>query len=117
MISLVIIGTPLSKKNGWGIAGKRVITSPEWRAYEASSVLQLKNQWRKPPITHPVRVTAHFYRDNRCDTDNLLTGTLDLLQKAGVLKNDGLARRVEGEKHSDGTRPRCEIEIEIEAMA
>ena len=57
-------------------------------------------------------MSARFYRDDRCDVDNLSAALLDVLQAAKVLKNDRLVRRLMAEKSDefDG-EPRTEVFI------
>lgn len=116
-ISLVIRGKPTSKKTSARqvFAKGRMIPIPskDYVTYERSACLQLAVQYKAPPIEDMCRVTAFFYRDNRTDVDNLIGGLLDILQKAGVIKNDRQVWGLEATKSGkcDGD-PRVEVLIE-----
>ncbi len=114
-VVLTVKGKPTSKKtNARFIPGKipRLIPSAAYLAYEASACLQLAVQYKAPPIEEPCQVNARFYRDNRTDVDNMAGGLLDILQKAGVIKNDRLVYGLSVTKSGacDGD-PRVEVFI------
>lgn len=55
-------------------------------------VLQARAQWRRPPIEHPdITITFHV-RHRRADRDGMLATVMDILQRAGVVANDNIAR-------------------------
>lgn len=57
-----------------------------WGAF----VLQLRAAWKDKPITRDVIVRVAFFRSNksRVDTSNLVNAFSDILQAAGVVKDD-----------------------------
>jgi hypothetical protein len=54
-------------------------------------ILQAKLQWRRIPLENPDMDVEFFVLDRRSDRDNKLGCVLDVLQEAGVLKNDNVA--------------------------
>lgn len=115
-VVLTVKGKPTSKKTGarqvYGKGRMIPIPSKDYVAYERSACLQLATQYKAPPIEDPCHVTARFYRDNRADVDNLAGGLFDILQKAGVLKNDRVVYGLTATKSGacDGD-PRVEVFI------
>lgn len=115
-VILVVHGVPASKKTGQRIivAKGRAIPIPaaKYVAYEKAALLELATQYHGEAITEPCHLSARFHRDNRADLDNLVGGLLDILQKAKVIKNDGLVYSVTSRKSGkcDGN-PRVEIYI------
>lgn len=115
-VALTVHGVSCSKKTGARIifAKGRAIPIPakKYVSYEASAVAELATQYRREPIATPCHIVARFYRDNRADVDNLAGGLLDILQKAKVIKNDGLvyALSVSKSGRCDGD-PRVEVFI------
>lgn len=54
-------------------------------------VIQARTQWRRDPIKHPdMRITFRA-RHRRADRDGMLATLMDVLQKAGVIRNDNVA--------------------------
>jgi Holliday junction resolvase RusA-like endonuclease len=78
---------------------------------------QASLQWkRKPPIEHVVGIAATFYvRNGKADADNKYTTLQDVLVKAGVIRNDSIARvpafSVSTERADE---ERTEVEIAVE---
>lgn len=65
-------------------------------------------------LDEPLYVIYKFYFANRQaepDVSNLIEGPQDVLQKAGIIKNDRLIMRVMAEKFFGVGEPRTEIEI------
>ena len=55
-------------------------------------ILQAREQWGAyPPIRHPMMAITFHVRSRGGDRDNKLTTILDVLQQAGVLRNDNIA--------------------------
>jgi Holliday junction resolvase RusA-like endonuclease len=106
-----------------GGRGRKKIVLPSrqytlWEKNAVASVLgQLKSISRNAttplPINFEVEMRWRFYFANRqgqADLSNLVEGPQDVLQKAGVLKNDKLVRRSLQENYF-GYEPRIEVEI------
>ena len=73
---------------------------------------QMKAQWKKAAIDKPCLLIAHIYYPNR--RHDLEASLLcDILQKAGVLKNDRLIERMALTKGLDVKNPRVEMTIEV----
>jgi hypothetical protein len=92
-VKLLIRGHIATKKNGkmsWG--GKVVTTRISKRELDAL-ILQVKSQWRSEPLEETKHLHAKFYvRDGRGDLDGKYTTLQDVLVKAGVIRNDSIAR-------------------------
>lgn len=92
-VRLVIPGQPVTKKNSQVvrcIGGKPVvIQSKAYRRYEKTALEALKD-YQGPRFSGAVEITAHYWLKNnrRPDLNNLLGGTSDILEKAGVIRND-----------------------------
>jgi Holliday junction resolvase RusA-like endonuclease len=117
MVKLVIYGQVYSKANSRKIIrfGSRPasIKSDKARAYEASALLQLQVQRAKLPFAtfeKPVAVEiVIYYPDRRQDLDPSLI--LDVMQKAGVYKNDRLVEEMRLYRKIDRLNPRSEISV------
>lgn len=55
-------------------------------------VLQAQAQWRRPPVEHPDITITFRVRHRRADRDGMLATVMDILQRAGVVANDNIAR-------------------------
>lgn len=116
MVKVVIEGKLLSKSNSriitsWG-GRPRLIKRPEAIHYVESALMQLKQQLRgHETFLEPVRLDATvFYKDKRPDLDISLT--MDVLEKAGVYKNDRQVYEFHAYKKFDKENPRLEAIIQ-----
>lgn len=118
-----IPGEPRTKKNSQMIArnGARriLLQSAAYRAYETHSIYIIHNKTDIDELTiidYPVNVECVYYRSNRRRVDlvNLEEATLDVLVKAGVLKDDcfTIVQSMDGSRvEIDKENPRVEITI------
>jgi Holliday junction resolvase RusA-like endonuclease len=100
IFSAIIVGQPRPKGNSrqvWKTRGQTVIKlapSRDFLTWQRHAKLQLNlvkaAQGIREPIDVPLRVHATFFRDARADVDNLCKALGDVLQHAGVIKNDRL---------------------------
>lgn len=115
MWQAVIMGEPCSKANSRKVATfpnrkPLFIKSDKARNYERDALKQIRPP--AAPIQDDVCLTATiYYASRRPDLDESLI--CDVLQKAGVIKNDRLIK----EKHIywalDPANPRAEVRIEL----
>ena len=97
MTTLILNGPVPGKKNGWHPRpGGGVRLDKSMQSQIDSLITQATYTWRlklnRGPLEHPdMRVTFHV-RNQRSDRDNKLSTILDVLQKAGVLRNDSIRR-------------------------
>lgn len=101
LAELVVYGKPRTKKNTPVVTEQRIpLPSKAFRAYAKLALPQLTSAWSsRAEITTPVCCTALWYRDrDQGDPVGFYQGLADLLQDAGVLKDDKLVR------HWDGSR-------------
>ena len=111
IVIAVYIATGKSNSRQLVWRGKRpaFIKSPKARRYVRKAVLQILPPAR--PFDQPVRLDATiFYASERPDLDESLI--MDVLQAAGVVKNDRLIREKHIAHAIDRDRPRAEIRIE-----
>jgi len=117
MTRLIIPGQPVTKKNSQVarcVGGKPlVLQSKSYRAYEKIALKSLM-EYQGERFSGPVEVMAHYWlKDNRRpDLNNLMAATADILEKAGVIRNDRDivswdGSRIMGVSHN----PRVEIVI------
>ena len=115
--NLVILGRPYTKKNSGVFAGAgRFLPSKQYREFEKSAIPQLHKQFHNEPIDFPVSVRVHYFMRDRKgwpDLVGLMQATADILEKAGVVKNDRLITSWSGTEISgiDKENPRSEINI------
>lgn len=115
-IRFTIEDRPASKKNGkemLRIKGKpKFVENARYQRWERSAIEQLGKFYTAEPITEPVRMSLVIYEHpmQRGDLAGIFQGVCDMLQKAGVLKNDRLVR---GSGTMDILRDRDRPRIEI----
>ena len=89
---LILSGHVPAKKNAWRRrANGGIGVDRETHAHIDALILQARVQWgRKAPLVNPDMDVKFIVRDRRGDRDNKLTTVIDVLVKAGVLKNDNM---------------------------
>lgn len=84
---IIIKGRPISKKNNRvGNNNRFFITSKRYKQWEDEALWQLKGK----RLENQTMIRLRFCMKGKLDADldNLVTSVLDVLQKAGILKND-----------------------------
>lgn len=115
MITLKIDGDLMSKSNSRIMTTRggrtRLIKKPKAIEYEESALWQLKGQLRgHVTFTRPVRLDVRvWYSSMRPDLDVSLLQ--DVLEKAGVYKNDRLVEEIHAHRFLDRENPRLEVTI------
>ncbi len=124
-MKLTIKGPPRTKKNHgrrrYSRRKRMIVNIPSeaFEDFEARALPQLKIDWmrlaRGKPITVPCNVAALFYRDAlRGDAVGYYQALADVLQKAGVVKDDVLVEQWDGSRMmKDAERPRIELTITL----
>lgn len=89
-----IDGRPTTKKNSMQKTRRGLIQSKQYRQYEEAALWQLLNQKPKglAPIGRAVKMEALYYMPDRRgwpDLFGLLQATADILEKAGIVEDDG----------------------------
>lgn len=112
----VIEGRPITKKNSMQRTRYGLIQSKQYRAYEQSALWQIKPHRPEKPIDCAVTMTAKYYmRDGRGwpDLFGLVQATADILEKAGVIEDDGYIANIDGSCIAgiDKERPRVEVTV------
>ena len=116
MVRFTIGIEPKTKKNSMQIVtikGRpRLIQSKAYREYERAAMLFCPNT----SIDYAVNVKAHYYRrkHHRVDLTNLESALMDILVKAGTLKDDcaNIVVSTDGSRvFYDKDNPRTEVEI------
>jgi Holliday junction resolvase RusA-like endonuclease len=114
---LVIPGQPATKKNSQVarcVKGKPVVLqSKVYRAYEKAA-LKVLLTYQGECFQGPVEVSVLYWlKDNRRpDLNNLMAATADILEKAGVIRNDRDIISWDGSRIA-GTSPHPRAEITI----
>lgn len=121
----IIKGRPITKKNSSRWAGRgKLLPSASYKAYAEAAVWQLKEQMRRQnldpsgrePIPYAMAVTCHYWMPSQQswpDLVGLLQATSDILQEAGIIKDDGLIVDY-GNSHIEGIskeNPKVDITI------
>lgn len=120
MKTLVITGRPTTKKNSPRVVrfGRftKVLPSKKYCEYEEAALVELRKQ-RPTYYDGTVQVTCRYWMpDKRSSPDlvGLLQATSDILETAGILKNDKYIVSYDGSRimGCDKKKPRVEIDIE-----
>ncbi|MBW2084462.1 MAG: RusA family crossover junction endodeoxyribonuclease [Deltaproteobacteria bacterium] len=119
-VEITLPGRPMSKKNHQQIWRNRktgkpfVVQSEQYQNYETECLWHLK-KYRGPCFTGPVRLKCEYWMPTRQKPDlvGLIQATQDILQKAGIIRDDQDVMRLDGSKivGVDRENPRVEIEI------
>ncbi len=118
--SLVIPGQPVTKKNSQVarcVNGRPlVLQSRAYRAYEKAA-LKVLLAYQDVKFLGPVAVTAGYWlKDNRRpDLNNLMAATADILEKAGIIRDDRNIVSWDGSRIL-GVSPNPRTEINIRAL-
>ena len=113
-----IDGRPITKKNSMQKTRRGLIQSKQYRQYEEAALWQLLNQKPKglAPIDRAVKMEALYYMPDRRgwpDLFGLLQATADILEKAGIVEDDGYIADVAYSCIAgvDPVWPRAEIKV------
>lgn len=113
----VIHGRPMTKKNSLQKTRYGLIQGKAYREYAKDAIWHLKLQ-RRPihPIDCAVKMTAKYYMPNRKgwpDLFGLVQATADILEKAGIVEDDGYIADVAYSCIAgvDPVWPRAEIKV------
>ncbi len=91
VIRLTLQGPVPNKKNLWRPRkGGGMFLDEDVKSKITALTVQARRQWRRPPLEHPDMDVEFFVLDGRSDRDNKLGCLLDVLQDAGVIKNDNV---------------------------
>lgn len=117
MIELKINGKLYNKSNARKFTHIRgrpmLIKSNEAQLYEQSAILQIKTQLGShTAFEEPVVLEVHvWYENKRPDLDVSLLQ--DILEKAGVYKNDRLVHEIHAFKYFDKDNPRVLVRVHL----
>lgn len=95
-MTLELIGHVPSKKNQWHPRpGGGVRLDKKAQVAISALVTQATYKWRlqlgRKPLEHPQFAVQFYVANQRGDRDNKLSCLLDVLQQAGVIRNDNIA--------------------------
>ncbi len=97
MVVLRLSQIPVPKTNRYiRRRGGKVFKPPRVKNWEVRALWEIKQQYRGKPIEDKVSVDITLTLPNRRkrDIDNMLKSLWDVLEKAGVIKNDNLIYEV-----------------------
>ena len=115
MISVTLTGNPIPAARARAGRGNHFYTPKRYAEYKERLAWALRAAVGDAgPMTGPVQVEAHFYRQTRgrVDLDNLLKAVLDAATEAGVWVDDSQVRRFTDVSVELGSKePRAEIMV------
>lgn len=114
--SFVILGECRTKKTSQRLivtpSGKRkILPSKAHEKWANDAQLQVQSQWRGGrALTCMINMTARFFRaTDDADLGNLIAGVCDVLEAAGVVRDDWSIRGLDGSRiYVDEKNPRVE---------
>ena len=139
-MNLHITGTPIALPRPRVTKKSRVYYTARWRAYHRRAVQELRflqpvhtelqatacsihityilpAPKRKPPknMVHRAlwRTDEKYAYPCKPDVDNLVKGTLDILQDAGLLADDAMVVTLSAQKFAATDRSKCGVRIQI----
>jgi len=87
--------------------------TPALKKYELDFISQIPGQIRNINLSKAMKIKLYCtFKSKRPDLDNAPKAILDILQIAGVIKNDNLVYDLHLTKAVDKDNPRVDIEIE-----
>ena len=115
MVVLKLSDIPVPKTNRY-IRTRRgaVFKHPRVKNWETKALWELKNQYSGAPISSRIAVdiTLTLPNGRKRDIDNILKSLWDVLEKAGVIKNDNLIYEVRTVKRIKRGSEGVEIKIQ-----
>ncbi len=114
MVVLKLSQIPVPKTNRYiRRRGGKVFKPPRVRNWEARALWEIKQQYSGKPIEHKVSIDIILTLPNhrKRDIDNMLKSLWDVLEKAGVIKNDNLIYEVRTVKRVVKNSQGVEIKI------
>lgn len=92
VLQLFLTGETPSKKNSRVTDTRtgRTFPNARYRKWENEKINEVRLQYQGEPIDGPLNIDMIFYHTNKKvrDCDNPVNSVLDMLKKAGVLKDD-----------------------------
>lgn len=118
LVKITLPVIPKTKKNSMQKTKHGLIQSAAYRQYESDCLMLMPCGWRNAKLSAPCNVKCVYFMPDRRRVDllNLLSATLDILVKSGVLADDhsGIVRGHDGSTVLiDKANPRTEIEIDL----
>lgn len=112
MIKLMLPFPPSVNRLWRASKGGKVHRSEEYRQWRTAALWQLKGRYKGEPVSIPYKLAIHAVRPDkrRRDIGNLEKAISDILQDAGVIKDDCLCEWIECRWVPSG--PQCQIFIE-----
>lgn len=96
-MTIILKGRVISKKNNRIASNNRYFTtSKRYKEWENEALWQLKG--KKLTSQTDIQIVFHMKGKLDADLDNLVTSTLDVLQKSGVLENDKTITHIDAYK-------------------
>lgn len=121
-LRLVLAGPPRTKKTGQRIVKvgrfSKILPSKAYLDWEKAALLSLAPHIARLrhllPLAFEMSCAASIYRDaERGDACNYYQAIADMLQKAGIIRDDVLIRHWDGSRLlKDAIRPRIELTLE-----
>ena len=122
MINITVSGRPITKKNSQRIITNSrtgrpmILPSAPFKKYQKDFIKQTIKHRPKQAIDEPINLKTVYYMPtrHRVDITNLMSATHDLLQDAGIIKDDDMkiVKSVDGSRvEYDKENPRVEITI------
>ncbi len=97
MIELRLSQIPVPKSNRYiRTKGGKVFKPPRVRNWEARAMWEITSQYKGEPLEYKLSVEIELILPNhrKRDIDNMLKSLWDILERAGVIKNDNQIYRV-----------------------
>lgn len=111
---LTVFGETPSKKNGLSFnrRTKSVFKNKSYQKMHSLILLQMKSQWaecKARAVDYPVEIYFSFFHKDkvRRDSDNQVSTLLDIMQEAGILKNDCWQIVADWHVHNELDRRKC----------
>jgi Holliday junction resolvase RusA-like endonuclease len=88
--TITIPGAMPCKKSKYRIGNGRMFHDSSLSDSLAAAAIVVQSQWGRAPVIHPKMSVEFHVLSGRMDRDGMLATLSDILQKAGVLKNDNI---------------------------
>lgn len=93
MSTVIDLPAVISTNDLWQIAGRRLIKTAAYRAWLTECGWEIRRQ-RAKPVKGKYRLHIEVLDESRCDIDNIVKATSDLLQQMQIIENDRLCRKL-----------------------
>jgi len=112
-MKIILYGQLPAKKNAWKVGRYGRVYQSKQNQLDVfiMQILEQKGIKVGLPYEGRCKLLVDLFQSDRCDLDGQLTTLCDLLQNAGIVKNDRQIKQITAQKFIDNKEPKISLEI------